>query len=105
MLYSLTLCSEQNNSIKNFLMSYYNNYQDIKSWDFFKKKNNNSTLYSYKKRTTNPMDFVVLLGAIVDNNSTYPIDVWLSLDNDIFINITTQNIDMVIKYIYERFPY
>ena len=31
--------------------------------------------------------------------------IWLCLDKDVFINITSQNGNEVIKYLFERFPY
>ena len=30
---------------------------------------------------------------------------WISLDKDVYIDISENNINSLIKYIYERFPY
>ncbi len=48
---------------------------------------------------------IELFSTLVDNNDKYNIGIWISLDSDIFINITDLNINKIIKYIYERYPY
>jgi len=30
---------------------------------------------------------------------------WVSLDKGVYINVTTDNADSLIKYLYERYPY
>ena len=40
-----------------------------------------------------------------DNNYKYKIGMWVSLDPGILINITDYNADLIIKYMFERFPY
>ena len=30
---------------------------------------------------------------------------WVSLDKGVFINVTEENADNLIKYLYERYPY
>lgn len=108
MEYTLNLYSDIKDEISNFLNSFYENSNNILEWkitSYTKTKNNQSDIFIYTKRTTNPFDFVVLLGALIDNSNKYNINAWLSLDTGIFINITHNNIDSIIKYIYERFPY
>ena len=106
--YSLNLYSTNKDDISNFLNSFYETNNNIPDWEITLHppiNKHKSPVYLYTKRTTNPIDFVVLLGALADNNSKYKINSWLSLDKDTFINITPNNIDSIIKYIYERFPY
>ncbi len=106
MLYSLDLYSTQKEQIDSFFKSFYNNKLDFSNyWNYSIHKNNNQVLHLYKRRTKNPIDFIVLLGVLVDNSNKFDINTWLSLDNDTYINITSENIDLIIKYIYERFPY
>ena len=35
----------------------------------------------------------------------YKINMWVCLDKDILINVTKNNVDDIIRYLYERFPY
>lgn len=106
--YTLNLYSDKKDDISNFLDSFYENSNNASDWKktlYPKANNNGKDVCIYTKRTTNPIDFVVLIGALIDNNNKYNINAWLSLDKGMFINITHNNIDSIIKYIYERFPY
>ena len=107
MEYVLNLYSINQKEVPNFFNSFYesNNFSNWEMNSYPKSDNKQNDIYLYTKRTTNPIDFVVLLGVLVDNNHKYKINPWLSLDKGFFINITDNNIDSVIKYIYERFPY
>lgn len=53
----------------------------------------------------NPIELIDLISAIVDNNDKFNISAWVNLDEDIFIKVTNSNIDEIIKYLYERYPY
>ena len=46
-----------------------------------------------------------MIGVFIENNDKYQINMWISLDKDLYINITEHNADEVIRYLYERFPY
>ena len=46
-----------------------------------------------------------IIGNFIDNNDKYKVNMWISLDEGIFININDNNADKVIRYIYERYPY
>lgn len=108
MFYTLNLYSTETNEIDKFFTLFYENQNQIYDWNYSVHTNSSSEkkyIYLYTKRTTNPIEFVVLLGALIDNDNKYNISVWLSLDNGTFINITSNNLDLIIKYIYERFPY
>lgn len=48
---------------------------------------------------------VDMMGALIENQEDYKINMWISLDQDLFINITKSSIDSVIRYLYERYPY
>ena len=41
----------------------------------------------------------------LDNNENFKINMWVSLDEGFFINITDFNADKIIRYLYERYPY
>lgn len=53
----------------------------------------------------NPIELIDMISAVIDNNDNYPISIWINLDEDIYIKITNSNINDIIKYIYERYPY
>ena len=41
----------------------------------------------------------------IDNFDDFKIAMWVSLDKGIYINVTEENADKIIKYLYERYPY
>ena len=45
-----------------------------------------------------------ILTCYAENSDKFNLNLWISLDKDIFILITDTNIDEIIKYIYERYP-
>lgn len=59
----------------------------------------------WEKEYFNPIEIADLIGAFIDNSEKYSITMWISLDNDVLINVTNHNADEIIKYLYERFPY
>ena len=91
MNYSVNLFSEYPENIKKFLELFY-------------KQNINNVGFSYKKSFKNPVDMIELISTIIDNNDKFNIGTWISIDKDIFINITENNLDKVIRYILERYP-
>lgn len=86
---------------------YSNNKDDINN--FLKKFSNNTEEYmnlsEWEKKYQNPIDIIDIIGTFIDNNDKYSINMWISLDKGIFINITDNNADKVIRYIYERYPW
>ena len=55
----------------------------------------------WEKNFENPIEIVDIIGAFIENNDLYEINMWISIDKDCFIN----NADELIRYLYERFPY
>ena len=53
----------------------------------------------------NPLNMADMIGVYIENNDKYKINMWISLDKDLYINITPHNANDVIRYLYERFPY
>lgn len=87
------LYSSKPNDIYNFLSNLYDNYEckeDIIKWE---------------KTFDNPTELADILGVFIDNSDKYSINVWVSLDDGFFINITENNVNKIIKYLYERYPY
>ena len=59
----------------------------------------------WQKEYENPLEMIDMMGALIENQEDYKINMWISLDQDLFINITKSSIDSVIRYLYERYPY
>lgn len=59
----------------------------------------------WQKEYDNPIEMVDLISALTENQEDYKINMWVSLDKDLLINITPNNVDDVIRYLYERYPY
>lgn len=59
----------------------------------------------WQKDFENPIEIVDIIGAFIENDDMYNINMWVSIDKDCFINVTEDNADELIRYLYERFPY
>jgi len=96
------LYSNKNNEIYNFLEKFFDenfsdpdnvfnlNYSNVLEWE---------NIYS------NPVEIANILGVFIDNKDKFDINMWISLDKDFFINVTEDNADNIIRYLYERYPY
>ena len=85
--------SEKNGEIKRFLDLYYSKNFEIENNLF------------WKKEFQNPIDMIDIISCFIDNNDKFQMNLWISLDKDIYICITDSNLNKIIKYIYERYPY
>lgn len=90
----VSLYSNKSNEINRFLNSYnkefINNKKDILEW---------------KKDFKNPIEIADIIGVFIDNNESFDINMWISLDRDFFINVTDSNVNKIIRYLFERYPY
>ena len=77
-------------------------YNVINGFQHVIEKNN---LLEWQKKYQNPLEIVDMIGTFIENNDQYKINMWISLDKDVFINVTDQNADKLIRYIYERYPW
>lgn len=93
MLVTLKLKSKKKNEINKFLSKFYNTNMDIPE-DL-----------SWQQEYKNPIEVSDIIGVFVDNIDLFNLRMWLCLDKDVFINITSRNGNEVIKYLFERFPY
>lgn len=73
--------------------------------DFYKEKVELSNELKWEKSFENPVEMADIIGAFIDNRDLYKINMWISLDEDAFINVTENNVDKLIRYLYERYPY
>ena len=90
---SVSLYSTENGEIQKFLSSFYN------------KKIELQNELKWFTEFENPVKITDIIGTFIENNDKYKINMWISLDKSIYINVTNYNADKIIRYIYERFPY
>lgn len=93
MIASVNLFSEKKGELNRFLSHFYNANLDI--------ENN----LNWEKKYTNPIEITELIGTYIDNSDKYLLNMWICIDKNVFINITPENGNNIIKYLYERFPY
>ena len=90
---SINLYSTKNGEIQRFLNSFYNEKITLEN-DL-----------KWNKDFENPIEMNDMIGTFIENNDQYKINMWISLDKGVYINVTDHNADKIIRYIYERFPY
>ncbi len=90
---SIAIYSEIDGEIKKFLETFYS-----------KNFNLDDNLF-WENKYQNPIDMIDLISTFIDNNEKFNINIWISLDENIYICVTEQNLDKLIRYIYERYPY
>lgn len=89
---SVNLYSKNKDELNRFLSHFYNTNFDLKN-------------LSWEKKYANPIELAEIIGTFIDNFDDYSLSMWICLDKDVFIHITQENADDIIKYLYERFPY
>lgn len=90
---SIAIYSEIDGEIKKFLETFYS-----------KNFNLDDSLF-WENKYQNPIEMIDLISTFIDNNEKFNINIWISLDENIYICVTEQNLDKLIRYIYERYPY
>lgn len=88
----VSLYSMDNNEIEKFLKNFYEH--DIRI----------ENKLEWEQNYDNPIEIATIIGTFIDNIDKYSINMWISLDEGIFINVTEQNVDNIIRYLYERYP-
>lgn len=73
--------------------------------DFYNKEINLDNDLKWENKYDNSIEIADIVGTFIDNNDKYKINMWISLDEGTFINVTDDNADNIIRYLYERFPY
>ncbi len=90
---TVNLFSEKEGEVNKFLSHFYNTNLDLDS------------ALKWNKEYNNPIEMVEIIGTYVDNIENFSLNMWISLDKDIYLHVTEQNANDIIKYLYERFPY
>lgn len=57
----------------------------------------------WQKNYENPIEIADIISALLEND--FDINMWISLDKDVFINVNEHNADDIIRYLFERYPY
>ena len=93
------LFSNKKGEIYKFLIKLYNksNKSEVSYFD--------NTLLEWETTYKNPVDMADIIGVFIENKEDYYINMWVSLDEDVLINVTNNNADEIIRYLYERYPY
>lgn len=90
----VNLYSSKSGEIKRFLSSFYSSPN-------FSLSNDLKWEHSYE----NPIEVSDIIGTFIDNEDKYDINMWVCLDENVFINITPTNSNNIIRYLFERYPY
>ena len=93
MVVFVNLYSKEKDEISRFLSHFYNTSLDLED------------CLNWEKNYENPVELAEIIGTFIDNCDDYDLTMWISLDKNVFINVTSQNANDIIKYLYERFPY
>ncbi len=88
----INLYSQKSGEIKKFLNHFYSKEIEM-TQDLF-----------WEMKYDNPIDMIELVSCFIDNKDKFEINLWISFDRGVFINVTDDNLDDIIKYIYDRFP-
>lgn len=92
MFFSINIYSQKIGEIENFLKSYYDCNIKIENKLF------------WNKNFSSPFEIIDMISIFIDNIEKFNINIWICIDKNIFIHVTEDNINELIKYIYERFP-
>ena len=87
------LISKENGEIENFLEKYAN------------KKIELDNPLIWNEDFSNPIEISEIIATFVDNVHDFNINMWITLDKNIFIKVSPANSNDIIKYLYERYPY
>ena len=90
---SVSLYSKKENEIYSFLNK------------FKEKSIDNKSVLEWTKKYENPVEIADIVGVFIDNKDLFDINMWVSLDEGFYINVTNYNADKLIRYLFERYPY
>ena len=89
----VSLYSMKNNEIKSFLNTFYDENISL------------DNDLEWTKKYDDPVRIAEIIGVFIDNSDKFEINMWISLDDGVYINVTDYNADKIIRYLYERYPY
>lgn len=100
----VSLYSELPGEISKFLEHFYktSGFDNNKDYNADWKK---ETDLHWQKSYPNPIEAVDIIGTYIENIDSYNLAMWISIDSGVFIKVTEDNADELIRYLYERYPY
>ena len=91
----VSLYSDKEGEISRFLNEFHKGNIDSIS--------ENALEYEFKYE--NPLEIADIIGSFIENDDMFDLTMWISIDKGVFIHVTDDNADDLIRYLYERFPY
>lgn len=91
----IKLFTNKNGEISRFLKHFYSRDENLVD----------NSILEWEKFFENPIEMAEMIGVFIDNIDNYKINMWVCLDENMLINVTKNNVDDLIRYLYERFPY
>lgn len=104
---TIRLYSSRIGEIYKFLTKFFSNYENLveKNSEKNLQENVSKKTLEWEKSYPNPIEIADIIGILIENNDKFKINMWISIDEGIFINVTDYNADEIIRYLYERFPW
>jgi hypothetical protein len=62
-----------------------------------------SETFEWSYTLPNPLDAATLIGSLMDSDLSEDNTPWISFDENVFVKIKNDNVNDVIKYIFNRF--
>lgn len=93
MIATVNIYSDKKGELNKFLSQFYDTELNIEN-DL-----------KWSKQYANPVEIAEIIGTYIDNCEDFTLNMWICIDKDVYINITEDNGNNIIKYLYERFPY
>ena len=90
---SVNIYSKNSVNIEKFLSLFYDTSVNI---------NKSQT---WQKKYQDPVEMTEIIGTFIDNYNNFDIDMWVSIDNGVYIKVSDENANSLIKYLYERYPW
>lgn len=90
---SVNIFSKNSSNIEKFLSLFYDTSVNI---------NKSQT---WQKKYQDPVEMTEIIGTFIDNYNNFDIDMWVSIDNGVYIQVSDKNANSLIKYLYERYPW
>lgn len=99
------LYSNAENEIFRFLQKFYQNSEESATKNASLLSDVSKNTLEWEHVYANPIEITDIIGIFAENRQNYAINMWICMDENVFINVTEQNADEIIRYLYERFPY
>lgn len=96
--YIVKLYASKPNEITRYLNKFFQTLEIPKTME-------QSDLVEWQGSYSNPLDLVDFVSYHQDQLDDFEVGLWICLDPSLYIQVTKENSDDIIRYIYQRFPY